>query len=63
VDALVSSGVQVVGDPDTLRTVEVGGAGEERPATVAIDTVVRAVKGAVTADRDAGVRPRGGVRR
>jgi hypothetical protein len=51
-DALVRAGVTVLGDPDSLRVVDPGpGAGDSpHVETVAIDTVVRAVEGAVTAD-------------
>jgi hypothetical protein len=49
-DALVAAGVRVVGDPDALRVVETSDASAVPLGTVAIDTVVRAVKGVVAAD-------------
>ena len=49
-DALVAAGVRVVGDPDGLRVVEASEGAGGSVDTVAIDTVVRAVKGAVAAD-------------
>jgi hypothetical protein len=58
-DALAEAGVRVVGDPATLRLVEAEEPGDLRPGTIAIDTVVQAVRGVVTADERAlsGARP------
>ena len=50
-DALVAAGVRVVGDPDSLRTVEAQDSGAAPVDTVSIDAVVRAVRGVVTADQ------------
>ena len=47
---MVASGVHVVGDVDSLRVVEGDSAGVGPVDTIAIDTVLEAVRGAVTAD-------------
>ena len=49
-DALVRSGVRVVGDPDTLRVVEADEPQVTPVDSIAIETVVHAVEGAVVAD-------------
>ena len=49
VAALLAAGVTVLGDPDSLRTVDAEGAADP-VATIAIGTVVEAVRGAVVAD-------------
>lgn len=56
-EALRSSGVTVVGDPDSLRAVEAEG--DPAPVeTIAIDTVVRAVAGVVAAEPAGPAAPR-----
>jgi hypothetical protein len=51
-EALLAAGVTVLGDAESLRVVEAEGSADP-VATVAIDTVVEAVRGAVVADEAA----------
>ena len=51
-EALLAAGVTVLGDAESLRVVEAEGSADP-VATIAIDTVVEAVRGAVVADEAA----------
>ena len=46
-DALVAAGVRVVGDPDVLRQVSVGGAEADEVETISVGSAVHALAGAV----------------
>jgi hypothetical protein len=58
-DAVAASGVRVVGDVDSLRTVAAADVGAEEVASISLDSVVRGLAGSVEGHR----RLEGRVRR